>query len=269
MNSIFRFKIALQTLKEYWKTTLILAILFMVMAALYAGMFPAFEHTLVEMMDTEFLESFNFFPHADQMYTYVGFLTLELYSIFWLVLLAIMFGFIAASSIAKEIEGKTIDLLLSNPVSRKQIVLEKFVGLIPMSIIVNFLTMLVIMGITVALNESINYGNLIIVHLISILYFLAVMSIGVLLSAIIDDKMKSSIFLIAVLVGMFVLNSISLMASDYEVLGFFSFLHYFDTYTVLESGTIDGIGLLVFIAVTVLCLTAAMLYFEKRDIEVT
>jgi ABC-2 type transport system permease protein len=180
-----------------------------------------------------------------------------------------MFGFIAASSIAKEIEGKTIDLLLSNPISRKQIVLEKFIGLIPMSIIVNFLTMLVIMGITIALNESINYGNLVIVHLISILYFLAVISIGILLSAIIDDKMKSSIFLIGVLVGMFVLNSISLLSPDYEVLGYFSFLHYFDTYTVLKSGAIDGIGLLVFIAVTVLCLTSAMLYFEKRDIEVT
>lgn len=269
MNTILRLNIALQTMRDYWKTTIILALLFVAMAAMYTGMFPSFENMLIDMMDEEFINSFAFFPHADQMHTYVGFLTLELYNIFWLVLLAILFGFIAASSVAKEIEGKTIDLLLSNPISRKQIVIEKFVGFIPMVIIVNFSTMFVVMGITVALNESLNYANLVVVHLISMLYFLAVISIGLLLSCIIDDKMKSSIFVIAILVGMFVINSVSLMSPDYEVLGLLSFLHYFDTFTVLEFGEIDGVGLVVFMGVTVVCLIAAMLYFERRDIEVT
>jgi ABC-2 type transport system permease protein len=256
-------------MKDHWKTTLILALLFMAMAAMYAGMFPSFEKMLLDMTGAEFIESFPFLPHIDQMHTYVGFLTLELYNIFWLLLLAIMVGFIAASGIAKEIEGKTIDLLLSNPVSRKQIVVEKFIGLIPMIVIVNFSTMFVVMGITVALNETLNYGNLVVVHLISILYFLAVISIGLLLSAIIDDKMKSSIVMIAILVGMFVINSVSLMSPDYEVLGLLSFLHYFDTFNVLQFGKIDGVGLGVFICVTVVCLIAAMFYFEKRDIEIT
>lgn len=269
MKNLFRLKIAFRTMNDHWKITIILTFLFMAMAAMYAGMFPSFENSLKDMMDSEFIESFNFFPHADQMSTYVGFLTLELYNIFWLLLLAIMFGFIAASCIAKEIEGKTIDILMSNPVSRKQIVIEKFIGLIPMILIINFSMMIVIIGITVALNESLNYVNLLVVHLISIPYFLAVISIGVLLSTIIDDKMKSSIFMIAILVGMFVVNSVSLMTSDYEVLGYFSFLHYFDTFNVLEFGEIDGVGLAVFFGVTISCLIGAMLYFEKRDIEVT
>lgn len=269
MNDMFRLKIAVQTMKDHWKVTIILMFLFMVMAAMYAGIFPSFEQSLIDMMNSEFIESFNFFPHADQMHTYVGFLTLELYNIFWLLLLAIMFGFIAASCVAKEIEGKTIDILMSNPVSRKQIVVEKFVGLIPMIVIINFAVMAVIIGITVALNESLNYVNLFVVHLISIPYFLAVISIGVLLSTIFDDKMKSSIFLIGVLVGMFIMNSLSVMASDFEVLGFFSFLHYFDTFNVLEFGEVDGSGVVVFIGVTVVCLIGAMVYFEKRDIEVT
>ena len=48
--------------------------------------------------------------------------------------------------------------------------------------------------------------------------------------------MKSSIILILILVGMFVLNSLSLTAPNYNWLGSFSFSHYFDTYTVLEFG---------------------------------
>ena len=269
MNNIFRFKITIQTIKNQWKTTIIISLLFMVMAVLYAGMFPTIKESLVDMMDSGFVESFNFLAHADQMHTYVGFLTLELYTIFWLLILAIMIGFIAASSISKEIEGKTIDILMSNPVSRKQIVVEKFLGLIPMFLIVNFATMISIMGITIAIDESLDFGNLLILHTVSIPYFLAVFSMGILISVIIDEKMKSSIILISVLVGMFVLNSLSLMAPDYEWLGYFSFSHYFDTFNVLEFGEVDGAGIFVFIAVTIACLVAAMLYFEYRDIAIS
>ena len=269
MNNIFRFKITIQTIKNQWKTTIIISLLFMVMAVLYAGMFPTIKESLVDMMDSGFVESFNFLAHADQMHTYVGFLTLELYNIFWLLILAIMLGFIAASSISKEIEGKTIDLLMSNPVSRKQIVVEKFVGLIPMFLVVNFATMLSVIGITAAINENLNYDNLIIVHIVSIPYFLAVISLGILLSVIIDEKMKSSIIMISILVGMFVLNSLSLMTPDYELMGSFSFLHYFDTYNVLMFGEVDVAGIFVFIAVTIVCLVISMIYFERRDIAIS
>jgi len=269
MNDAFRFKIAIQTMKDYWKTTIIVTLLFVIMAAMYAGMFPSFEESLVEMMDSGFAEGFNYFPHADQMHTYIGFLTIELYTMFWLLILAMMLGFIAASSISKEIEGKTIDLLMSNPVSRKQIVFEKFVGLIPMFLVVNFATMLSVMGITSAIGESLNFGNLLMVHLVSIPYFLAIFSIGILVSVVIDDKMRSSIIMISILVGMFVINSLSLMAPDYEFMGSFSFFRYFDTFDVLKNGNVDIAGVFVFIAITTVCLVVAMIYFEHKDIEVT
>jgi len=269
MNDVFRFKIAIQMIKNHWKTTIIITLLFMIMAVGYAGMFPAFEEAIIDMMDSEFYESFNFFPHADKMHTYVGFLTLELYTIFWLLILAIMLGFIAASSISTEIEGKTIDLLMSNPVSRKQIVIEKFVGLIPMFLVVNFGMMLAVMGITAALNESLDFGNLFLVHIISIPYFLAVLSLGILISVVIDEKMKSSIILILILVGMFVLNSLSLTTPDYNWLGSFSFSHYFDIYDLLELGEVDLVGISLFVAVTIICLVVSMIYFEHRDITIS
>ena len=100
MNDIFRFKIAIQTIKNYKKTTIILSLLFMVIAVGYAGMFPAFVESIIGIMDSDFYDSFNFFPHADQMGTYVGFLTLELYSIFWLLIMAIVLGFIDESIIS-------------------------------------------------------------------------------------------------------------------------------------------------------------------------
>ena len=195
MNDIFRFRIAFRTIKDYKKTTIILTLLFIVIAVMYSGMFPAFKEPLEEMAGSGIFDSFSSFfgPSTFDMATYVGFLNLELYQIFWTLILGIVIGFIAASIISKEIEGKTIDILMSNPISRKQIVFEKFIGLIPMTLVINFGTMLAVMGVTVAIGEELDFGNLFLTHIASIPYFLAILGIAILLSVIINEKMKASI----------------------------------------------------------------------------
>jgi len=271
MNDAFRFKIAIQTIKDYKKTTIIIALLFMVMAAMYAGMFPSFQDTLLQLAESGALESYTqvFGPAAMDMATYVGFINLELYQIFWIVILGILLGFIAASQISREIEGKTIDILMSNPVSRKQIVFEKFIGLIPLMLVINFATMFAVMGITIAIGESLNFGYLFLTHLVSIPYFLAVFAIGILISVIVDEKMKASIFFIGTLMGMYVIDMVSKTSADYEAIGYASIIHYVDLYDSLKYGKVDVSGVFVLIAVIVVSLVIAMIYFEHKDIQVT
>ena len=112
MSDWLSFRIAIQTMKDYWKITLILTLLFSGMAAMYAGMYPQFKEVMADMMETGLGESFNFFRGAEDMASYVGFINLELYQIFWLLILAILIGFISASLVSKEVEAKTIDLLM-------------------------------------------------------------------------------------------------------------------------------------------------------------
>ena len=59
MNNEFRFKITFQTIKDYWRTTLIITFLFMILTALYAGMFPSTEEALLEMKDSGLLEDLS------------------------------------------------------------------------------------------------------------------------------------------------------------------------------------------------------------------
>jgi ABC-2 type transport system permease protein len=271
LNQFFRLKIAIQTMKDNKKITIIITLLFVAMAAMYASMFPAFKGVLEDLIESGGAEPFSQFfgPSAADMATYVGFLNLELYQIFWVIILGILIGFIAASIISKEIEGKTIDLLMSNPVSRKQIVFEKFVGLIPLLLIVNFATMLTVIGVTVAIGEDLNFYYLFLTHLASIPYLLALSGIGLLISVLIDEKMKASILFIATLIGMYVIESISKIVPDYEAIGYISITHYFDTYNSLKFGNINVSDIIILIAVAFFCLIISMLYFEHRDIEVT
>ena len=269
INRILRFRIAIQTIKDYWKTTLIFTLLFAGMSAMYSGMYPSFKDALIEMMKSGAFDSFEqIFRGAQEMDTYIGFLNVEMYQIFFILILAILFAFIAASIISKEIESKTIDLLMSNPVSRKQIIIERFIGLIPMMLIINFASMLSIMGTTIAINESLDFYYLFLAHATAIPYFLAVIAISILISVIIDEKMKASIIMISLLIGMFVFETVSLISPDTENIGLISLTHYYNPLDTLKYGKIDGSGIAVLLGVMFFALIISIIYFDRKNIKV-
>jgi ABC-2 type transport system permease protein len=265
---IFRFQITIQTVKDYWKPTLILTLLFSGMAALYAGMYPAFEEIMLDMGESGALDPFAFIPGYEDMASYVGFLNIEMYQIFWVLILGIIIGFLAASTISKEIESKTIDILMSNPISRKQIIFEKFIGLLPMVLIINFVAMLTIMLITIGIGEELNFWHLTLTHLISLPYFFSIVSIGLFISTLFNEKMKASVVMMAIVVAMFIFDSIAEMIPDYESLGLISLKHYFKPYDALKLGEIDVTGNIVLILITFIALIAAVFYFDYKDITV-
>lgn len=129
--------------------------------------------------------------------------------------------------------------------------------------------MLTVYGITLAIGEEINFANLFMTHVVSIPYFLAVAGIGLLISVIIDEKMKASILMIAIIIGMFIFESISLLIPDYEFMGLVSLTHYYNPADILIKGEVDVVGVILLFVVIVWCLIFAMLYFEHRDIAVS
>ena len=145
--------IAVQTMKDNWKVSLIISLIFMGLVTMYSASFPAFKDSIDEIMGTIEGSSFEFFRGFEYMNTYAGFVAVEAYELFWILILGILVGFVAASLISREVEGKTIDLLMSNPVSRRQLVLQKYLGIVPFILFVNIATMLTVMGITVAIGE--------------------------------------------------------------------------------------------------------------------
>jgi ABC-2 type transport system permease protein len=270
MNSIFSFKIAIQTMKDNLKTTVILTGLFGVMAIMYSGMFPSFKELLDNMASQGGFDAFTSFfgPAALEMNTYVGFLYLEMYQIFILIILAIIIGINSASLISKEVESKTIDLFMSNPVSRKQIIFEKFIGLVPMILLINFVTMFAIMGTTIAINEELNFYYLFLTHVTLIPYLFAVVSIGVLISVVIDEKIKGTIYTIAIILAMYVYLTLSQIVSSLEFIGYFSIMKYAETFEVLKYGEVDVPGIIVLSTVTIIILIVTMIYFEHKDIKI-
>ena len=85
-----------------------------------------------------------------------GWLQLELFHITFWALFGIFAAFLASNIVAKEYESKTIDLLLSTPVSRTELVVNRLIGLIILLIIAILPTVIgCILGIA-TLNLEIN-----------------------------------------------------------------------------------------------------------------
>ena len=263
---IFRFRITLQTIKDNWRSTLILTVLFSGMAALYAGMYPAFEDIMLDMGQSGALDPFAFIPGYEDMASYIGFLNIEMYQIFWVLILGIIIGFLAASTIAKEIESKTIDILMSNPISRKQIIIEKFLGLLPMVLIINFVAMFTLMMITMVIGEELDFWYLTLTHIISIPYFFSIVALALFISTVFDEKMKASVVTMAIVVAMFIFDSIAEMIPDYETLGLISLKHYFKPYDALKFGEVDIFANVILLIVMIIAILAAIVYFEYKDI---
>ena len=268
MNRIYRLNIALRTMKDSWKISLILTLIFMGMAGMYCAAYTAFEGSLEDMFGM-FEGEFAFLRGFEHMSTYPGFLTMELYEIFWILILGMLLGFLAASLISKEVEGKTIELLMSNPVSRKQLVVEKYLGLIPFILLINGATMLTIFGVTAAIGQELNVGYLVMTHVVSVPYFLAIAGMGLLVSVIIDEKMKASMITIALIMGMYIFESISLLLPDYESMGYLSLTHYYIPADILIEGHVDAWGIVVLVLVALICVIVSMVYFDYRNIEVS
>ena len=56
--------------------------------------------------------------------------------------------------------------------------------------------------------------------------------------------------IIAIVIAMFLFESLSQISSDYESLGLISLKHYYNPYDTLKFGDIDGTGVIVLLVVT-------------------
>lgn len=115
---------------------------------------------------------------------------------------------------------------------------------------------------------SIN-NNLTLTHLASIPYLFSVACLGIAISTLFDKKMKSALVVIGMLIGMYMIKSISVMAPDYDVLKYLSLTHYFDPTETLIYGQVDLFSIFILIVVMIVSILTAMIYFEKRDISIS
>ena len=256
------------------KAILIIAFLFGLFFLSFMGMF---DPTLFEDMEA-LLESY---PEAIvqmvgeyvALTTFGGFLNVYLFSMSWFY-----FGFYfiikAAQDIPKEIEDKTIDIILSKPIKRWQFVIGKYVKhIITAFIIVGFSSLGVLIGVFTLPNiipSEVYFNEIFTVFLWLFVFLVALISTSLFFSTFQHPKRALTLSFAATM--FFYIVGIFWEAFPEAVQGirFASIFYYFETSNLLVNHVWDMvlINILILTGYSACMVGLSVLIFNKRDIPV-
>ncbi|WP_132057738.1 ABC transporter permease subunit [Halorussus amylolyticus] len=250
--------------------SLVLSVLLAAMSLLFVALFPsittsgadldAYMESLPPAMRAAFGASGAF-----SITTIEGFLAVELYQFFWLLMLGIYLAYQAGGLIAGDVERDRMDVLLAAPVSRRRVVVEKFLSLVPGVLALNLVVGAVVYVTVAAIGESIAIADLAMVHLLSIPYLLACGGIGLLLSVAVSDSDIAKRGGLGAIFGLFLLDTVS-QSADIGWLGAMSPTRYYDPTGVLVGGEYDLAGAAILLAMTAALVAVSAWWFRRRDV---
>lgn len=247
--------------------TLVLTGLLVALAALDIAFFPSLEASGVDL--DQYFESL---PPAMQeafggvgLGTIEGFLVAEFYQFAWVLLLGMYLAYRGGGLIAGDIERNRMDLLLATPISRRAVVLGKFLSLVPLVVLLNVAVPVVVYVGVLLIGESISAADLAAVHLLSFPYLLACAALGILLSTLVSKADTGQRVGLGVVFAMYLIDSMT-ARTDFEWIGNLTLPRYYDTAPILTNGEYDLAGATILLAVTALVLAVSAWWFGRRDV---
>ncbi|SIR68400.1 ABC-2 type transport system permease protein [Haladaptatus litoreus] len=249
--------------------TLILTVALVMLIALTVGLFPSIESAGIDL--DAYIESLPeetrraFIGNVTTITTIEGYLASQFYQLAWLLVLGVYYAYAAASSVASEVENRTLELVLAHSVSRSQLVVGKFFALVPSMIAVNALSYLAVYGGVRYIDEVIDPMDLFALHAYSIGYLLACAALGMVASVVFDTARRAQMVAIGSVFGMFIIDSFT-FDTDYEWVGDFAFTRYYDVGEILTEGTVAWSDLALLIVSAVLLLIVSAELFERKDV---
>ncbi len=245
--------------------SLILTGSFIFVSVFFLAVFPAMQEG-AEAIEEAFPEYMMGLLGMEELHTMEGFLGGYVYPLIWIIFGGIYFAYVSAGMIAGDIRTRRMDLTLSNPVSRESVVLQKLASLwVPLVVLNVGLGLFLFAGMWV-LDELVDPVVLVLVHLLSVPYFLVCAGIGIVLSVVVSRVESAQVTAIGLVFLLWLVEGLSDLDPDFEWIGAFTPHRYFDATAILvhEEFAFADAGILL-AAFLVLVGTAAII-FIRRDI---
>lgn len=237
---------------------------------MYIALFPSFSkqsasmEELIKSYPESFLKAFNF--DIKSFTTLEGFLATEQFSFVWPMLLMFMTIGYSGYALAGEIEKGTIELLLSQPISRIKLFLGRYLAGILILLVFVVFSIFAAWPLSAVYNISFKAENFVLLVSLGLMFGLSVLSIGFFVSSFVSDKGKAFFIPGVILILMYVLNIVSSLKEELGDLKYFSFFYYFNPTKALVGGEIDSWSYLVFLGSGFVLTLAGLIIFARRDI---
>ncbi len=247
------------------KGSLILSGLLVIFAFFFLSVFPGIKDQAEALQDAfpDFLAGAMGF---EELHTIEGFTAGWLFPFLWILLVGIYFAYRSASFISGDIRSRQMDLLLSNPVSRESVVLQKFGALwVPLTLLNLTLFIVIVFG-SMLIGETIDIVGLFMAQMLSVPYLLACSAIGMVLSVATDRINTAQAVAIGAVLILWLLEGVSELDPAYEVLGYITPSRYYDPSAILVRGEYAFGDAGILLLATGVLLTIASVIFIRRDL---
>lgn len=256
-------------IKSNSKKTLIFLAISLLISLMYVAIFPSMQKDgpqLIEgFKDVDFYQGMDI-RILDMFKSLEGFMAAENYSIMWPILMIIFVISYASSTLAGEINKGNIELLLSQPLSRSQIFLAKYLSGLFLTLTLVFSSNLLIIPLAKIAGIDVNYKSYIMISITGGLFSIAIYSLTFMFSSMYSSAGKPASLIMAILIFMYAIKILANVEQSIDFLKYLSFFHYYDSNAALIDNSISTLSLIIFGAVTLLSTIVGIIYFDKRDI---
>lgn len=266
MKTIF-----LWELKRNRKAFIIWTIISILMIASQMAVFPSFvkdadsQAALVSKYPAALVEAFGI--EKVDMTNILEYFSVKIFPII-AMLGSIYIMLLGTGILSKEQNEKTIEFLLSKPITRNMIITSKQMCVLAYTALYNLILFLSSFGMIEAYKNGKDYdvSGLILIYVSLFLLNLTFASIGFLISIFVI-KLKSNYSIsIGVVLGSYFISVIASSSKEIDALKYLSFFKYSDAPNIINSGSIEPIYLGLYAAFIIVPMILSYVFFNKKRI---
>lgn len=198
--------------------------------------------------------------------TFGGFLGVEYLSLIWVFVVGFAVIGFASKAIAADIDAGTMELTLTQPVSRTTVAVSRYVALVVFAVVLNLATVVPIMLAAKFYDVSFQSDAMLLLFAAGTLLTLAIGGIAYAVSALSSAGGRVTAVVGGMLGTMWLLNFISAVNKGTEFLGKLTVFHYWKPGTIIDEVTTKPETWWVFGIVAIICPIIAVWQFMRRDV---
>lgn len=266
------FNIIKTTLKDKFRFLLTIALTVVGFQEMYIALFPEIQkqadqlNELLKAYPESFMKAFGIDSATSMFSTLENYLSTEMFTFFWPILMISVAISLAGYAIAGDIDKGTIEMVLAQPISRVKLFVSRYMagvlGLTAFSLVSAFSPMMWAELHGIAYDPK-KFGVL---FLGCVLFSLAVFGLAMLASSVVSDKGKVAMITGGTVALMYVLNIISGLQESLVNLKYLSFFHYYRGEFLLGRGEFVDWSILALGGFAIVTALLSLLIFQRRDI---
>lgn len=189
-------------------------------------------------------------------------------SVYFYLVLGVFAVLIGSNIISKEERDKTVEFLLTLPVSREQVILSKWVAAIINCITITIVTGFAIIGSMMKYDIDKAFYKFIFLLMIAIFMTQMIfLSIGMLLASVLKRYKASGKISASILMVLYMISVISALSSKLDNLKYLTPFKYFESSGILLNGKFELEYIMLTLGIVSVCIVGTFIIYPKRDLH--